>query len=370
MKVLIMKTNLREGLSLVEKSVSENANLAILKNVLCVADDTGLTLTATNLEVAASCVIAGKVIEPGRVTIPAGVFSALVNNLPSERISLETHDDRLDIESENYQGQLVGLPADDYPLIPAIEKKDEWIEMEGALMKEAFSQVITAAQASDIRPELGSVLFHFSLNTIILVATDVFRLAEKTIQGNQFKHYYKEELRRLIPLKTIQEVLRITKDDERVMIFFDDNQVLFKTKTYEFISRLINGNFPDYGGIIPKEFNAEIVVNRQDFMRAVKLSGVLGGKNNEVCIAMAKAGKTIEVFSSDQVVGENTSIIIGKISGSFEKVTFNWRYLIDGLKALKNEDVFLGINKDNKPALLKDTKDSSYFYLLAPLLNS
>lgn len=368
MKALVIKSNLKEGISVIERASGENQNLPILRNVLIEALDGRLALSATNLEVAVRYFVQGKILEEGTITAPIQVLSNLVGNLPTERLNLETKDMNLIIKTDNYDGTLVGAAADDFPIIPKIENDSQYIEIAGDVLRDALSQVVVATQTLDLRPELGSVLFDFSLDALKLIATDSFRLAEKTLAKSQFTVSKQvEAFKILVPLRTAQEILRITKPDETVRIFHDKTQVLFRTEHFEFVSRLFELNFPDYSGVLPGEFLTEMVVNRQELINAVKLAGVLGGRNSEVRLNASKEKKTLQVFSGEQAVGENSYILSAKIKGHDDVLSFNWRYLVDGLRALKADEVFLGIYQENRKVFIKDASDSSYFYILVSL---
>mgnify|MGYP001587532861 CR=1 FL=1 len=171
-----------------------------------------------------------------------------------------------------------------------------------------------------------------------------------------------------MPLKTTNELLKILKDEGLVKIYKDENQILFETDQWECISRLMEGNFPDYKQIIPKGFTAEAVIERSEFMSAVKLTSVLSSRVNEINIRPHEEGKAIEIFSADESAGENDYILSAKLTGKAKQISFNWKYLNDGLRVLKSEEVYLGLNDESKPAIIKTVNDSSYFYILMPFL--
>lgn len=174
----------------------------------------------------------------------------------------------------------------------------------------------------------------------------------------------------LIPLKTTQEVVRMSKDEEMMKIFNDENQILFKTDRAEVISRLTEGNFPDYSSIIPKKFTTEAAVNKDEFVNAIKLASVFGQKNSEVKISVQPNKKIIEVSSADQSLGENTYLLPAKLKGGALEVFFNWRYLNDPLRAIKTEEVFMGFQEETNPSLIRPANEGSYFYILKPILKS
>ncbi len=370
MKVVIIKSNLKEGFSAVERASGDNLNLPILKYALVDSDGEKIKITATNLEIAISYFVSGKVIEKGKVSIPISLFNNLLNNIQTERLNIEKRGGKIEVTTDNYKASLQTIPSDDFPIIPAIKNNTKFIEIGGGDLKEAIQKIIIATQFSELRPELNSILFDYAIDTVKLVATDSFRLAEKTIQRTQFKSNMEDGFRILIPLKTAQELIRILKDDEVVSIFNDDNQILFKTENFELISRLIDGNFPDYGAIIPKNFSGEAVIDREELMKAVKLASVFSGATNEVKMKIVEKGRVLEVYSGSGEVGENSYALPIKASGEVEEVGFNWRYVLDVIKVLETSEIFMGISEDNKPMMIKSPNEASYFYILMPILKA
>jgi len=370
MKFIAIRANIKDAVSIIEKAVGENTNLPILKNILIEAENNNITFTATNLEIAITHRVAGKVIEDGKITVPLALFSSLIGNIQSDRLNFEKKENNLEIATDNYSAVINGMSAEDFPITPKIKSTENYIEIKSAFLKEAIQQVTVASQYSDLRPEMNSVLFNFSLESLILASTDGFRLAEKAISSSLFATKKKESFKILIPLRTALEVARIMRDEEVIRIYQDENQVLFKTDQTEMISRLVEGSFPDYSAIVPHEFAAEIIVEREEFLSAIKLAGVFGQKNSEVKIKIHQNKKAIEINSADQALGENNHILPAKITGDIPEVFFNWRYLSDPLKSIKSEELFLGLQEEAGPALIRATTDNSYFYVLKPILKS
>ncbi len=370
MKFVAIRSNIKEAISIIERAAGENANLPILKNVLIETESNKITFTATNLEVAITCFVSGKVIENGRVTAPLSLFSNIITNIQSDRLNFGKKGNALEIKTDNYSATLQGLPAEDFPRTPKVNDSGDYFEVKGALLKEAIQQAAVASQFSDLRPELNAMLFDFSIDTLKLAATDGFRLAERSIPQSFFTTKYKEPFRMLIPLKTSQEVVRMAKDDENVRISRDESQVLIKTDRAELISRLTEGSFPDYSQLIPSKFATEVTVSREEFANAIKLAGVFGQKTSELKLVVHPAKKAVEVSSADQALGENDYLLPAKIKGNEIESFFNWRYLADPVRALKTEDIFIGFQEETNPALIRPTGDSSYFYILKPILKS
>ncbi|OGG39332.1 DNA polymerase III subunit beta [Candidatus Jorgensenbacteria bacterium GWC1_48_12] len=368
MKLIILKTNLVEGLNAVEGSVGSDTNLPILKNVFLGTEGNNIIITSTNLELAIKRIVSGKIIEAGVATVPFQVLSSIIKNLNTERVTLEEKGNNLTIITDNYEASVLAQDPKDFPIIPGIQNKKNSIKTGVEPLKEALSNVIVAAQFSDIRPEISGVLVNLSGGKITLVATDSFRLAEVTINFNQTQSSLKEAAV-IIPLKTGTEVLRILNAEKEgnAEIFIDQNQVLFEIGNNYVISRLVDGKFPDYQAIVPRETKNEISFNREEMMNAVKLAKVFAGRANDVSLVVGDNGKFLEVCSSDASLGENRYRLPVKLRGSKFKISFNWRYLMDGLKIYKGEEIVLGMNDPDRAVVLKNPNEPFLLYIAMPI---
>lgn len=368
MKVIVLKTNLKEGLMAVERGVTESNTLPILKNVLVKTFNNRIKIDSTNLEIGISRFISGKIIENGSVTIPFQILLGIVNNLDAERINLETEGNNLIIKTDNYEAKIQGISPEEFPIIPKISNLDYYLEINSDFIKKSISKVITCCHISEIRPEISGVFFDFQMTVLKLAATDSFRLAEANIFSNHFKTNFIRGFKLVIPLKTAQEIIRIFADNQNITIHVDPNQILFKNDDSELISRLIEGEYPDYNQIIPKELKTEILLEKNKFTNALKLVSNFSGRVNDIKIKLKDGKKVMEVYSSSQYLGENNYMVPVKVKGEdFDEIKFNWRFLIDGLKTLESENILFGVNNDAKPALLKSAEDDSYFYILMPI---
>ena len=369
MKIIILKNHLKSGLETISKIGGESSSitLPILKNCLIETINNKIKLSMTNLEMAITSFIPGKVIEGGSLTVPFNIFNSIINNLQTERINLEDKDNYLIVKTDNYQAKIQGNKKEEFPIIPQITNQS-FLEISAVILKKSLSSVISASQISEVKPELNGILFNFQVNSLRLAATDSFRLAEKNIINTQFKSNIEQELKVIIPIKTIQEVTRIFKEEDgQISIYFDPNQILFKTENSEIISRLISGDYPDYQPIIPQSFETEIILNKEQLINALKLTSSFTDRLNEIKVLIKESAKNIEVFSSSQTLGENQYLIPTKIKGAGLEIVFNWRFLLDGVRVLDSENIFLGLNGDNKPVLIKSPGDISYFYILMPI---
>ncbi len=372
MKFIILKKNLKDGLKVIEKAVEDSSNLLVLKNFLIESFDNKIKLSATNLELAIINFISGKIIENGGLSIPLNIFNSIINNIQSERINLElTQNNKLLIKTDNYSAEIQGLKKEEFPIIPKIKNNSNYIEISNLILKDALASVINSINLNNSRPELNGVLFDYQNTILKLAATDGFRLSEKTINNTQFESNFNAIFKIIIPVKTVQETIKELQINENgsVKIYFDSNQILFKTENTEIISRLINGEFPEYNQIVPKNFEVELNLNKEELTNAVKLTGLFSDNLNEIKLIIKENNKNVELFSSNQNLGENKYLIPAKIKGATSpiEIIFNWRFLLDGAKILKSENIFIGLNNQSKPALIKSLDDASWFYVLMPI---
>jgi len=368
MKIIILRSNLKEALSAVEKAISENNNLPILKNVLFKTYNGKIKITSTNLDMAITKFTSGKIVEEGGITIPFGTFYNLVNNSDNERILLEAQNNNLVFKTDNYNAKIQGIAAEEFPIIPKMENEESYLEFDGAVFREAISKVMSAAQISEIRPEISGVLMDFQTTGLKFVATDAFRLAQKIIGANQYRNTFNKGFKVIIPLKTVNEIVKIFPDNQPIRVYIDANQILVKNNDLELISRLIDGEYPDYEQIVPKAIDSEVSVNKNQLANAVKLASTFSGRTNDVKFQVNEGKKVLEVYSANQYLGENSYLLPIKIKGKeFKEVVFNWHYFLDGLKSVGQDNLVFGVNGDMKPSVIKSPEDESYFYILMPI---
>ncbi len=384
MKIICTQENLHYGLSIVGNITNNNPNLPILNNILIKTENRIITLSATNLEIAVNCIIRGKVEEEGNFTIPARIFLDYVNLLNKGQVKLELDKNELKITSPNSKTKIKGESAEEFPIIPKIKKDIGYIVNINNL-KNAIAQVIFAAAISSPRPEINGLVFNFdSQNSeLTIAATDSYRLAEKIIK---LQPTAKEGADRKIIIhnKTLHELLRILNnlkniknEGEKVKIYLsDDNQILFAFSddeigvgdSIEFFSRLIEGDYPEYKEIIPKDYNTKVIVNKQDLIKIIKSNSLFTQSGtNSIKMEFSVKDNQLSVFSTNAQAGENFSNLPIKIEGDKNEITLNYRYLLDGLQHIEGDDVILEIIDKNTPCLLKPIDQKDYIYIIMPI---
>jgi DNA polymerase-3 subunit beta len=376
MKVIILKDNLNDGLSIISRVAGKNLTLPILNNILLATDGNFLNLSSTDLELGIKYWLLAKIEKEGKITVPAKILTSFINLLPNKKITLELKNQTLHVDCDNYKNQIKGLDAQDYPIIPTINDK-EFIEINTALFCEGIAQVVDFATVNQARPELSGIYFNFQKNTVRLAATDSFRLAEKTVN---LKDKIDKELSFILPQKTAREIVNIfTEKKEKIKLYFSPNQVLFEYPMTEaahpevqIVSRLVEGEYPDYQGIIPKNHEAQIILSKSELLNQIKTASLFSGKSNEIKIKIAPKKDGIEILSQAPELGENKSFLSGKVIFGQEKekeieVIFNYRFLIDGLANIKTSNVIFELNGEEGPAVLRPIDDQSYLYIVMPI---
>lgn len=367
MKLIILRNNLRDGLDAISRAVGSQLNLPVLGNVLIQAANNHIRLSATNLELAITREVFGKIVDEGSITVPYSTLASIVSNLTSERVNLETaKPENLELATDNYKARIQGINEKEFPIIPQIKNKNEYIEIDSGIFKELLARVVVAGEISEFRPEISGVHIASDAKSLKLVATDSFRLAEATTPSTNFKTTFEKSVSETVPLKAAQELARVLPDGETVRIYTDGSQILFESDGLSLVSRLVEGDFPEYENILPKEIDTEVTVGRDELISALKLAGSFSSKAHDVTLK-TKDKNILEVYSASSSVGENTYLIPAKINGAANEVAFNWRYLLDGVRIGAAKEVFLGINGQDRPTLLRSPGDDTSFYILMPI---
>jgi DNA polymerase-3 subunit beta len=373
MQIICLQENLKYALNITERIIGRNLTLPILNNLLLSVENNKLKVSSTNLEIGINCWVSGKVKQKGSITIPARLINDFVNNLPNKKIEIKTKNENIELKCEKFKANLKGLKANDFPIIPKIKGKP-LIKIKGNILKDGFSQVVEMTSFSESRPEISGVFMKFNKNLIKLVATDSFRLAEKNIEVKLNSLDLKGQSI-IIPQRTIQELIRILgekdlstdKQGQEVEIILSGNQVLFNLDYAQVISRLIEGQYPDYQQIIPDSFQTQVVVNRGELINNIKIASLFSGKINDVKISILPNKSLIKILSKDVDIGEHQSQIETKIEGKAVEVIFNWRYLLDGLNNMLSDKVVLGLNNSTSPVVIRPVGDMSYTYVVMPI---
>ncbi|HVW23026.1 MAG TPA: DNA polymerase III subunit beta [Candidatus Saccharimonadales bacterium] len=361
MKLQATQENLNRALGLVARVANSRGTLPILANVLIKTANNRLSISATNLDIAITHYIGAKVSNEGSITVPARLMQDFVSSLPEGVINLNLDETKLHVTTDQYQSVVNGIMAEDFPVMPAISGGKSWSIKAGEL-KKALQQVVFAASADETRPILTGALLHSMGGKLYLAATDSYRLAEKTLGAN------KHEAKLLIPASALQDLLRILGDEDGdVKVTHDEQQVLFQVGDTELVTRLIDGNYPDYRKLIPASFANEVVLPRADLLNVTKVSSLFARESaGSVTIEVDEDKQNLSIRSVASQLGENTATAGAKVKGN-GSITLNSRYLLDALGALNGEQVRFGFNGKLEATLLSDPSQDDYVHIIMPL---
>ena len=290
MKVTCLQENLARGLGIVGRAVALRSTLPITSNVLIATEHGRIKLAATNLDIALSCWIGGQIEDEGAITVPARLLQDFVNSLPAEKIdlSLAPRSKQLKLVCARNEATIGGMDADDFPPIPAVE--GDTFELDAKILREAITQVVFSAATDDSRPVLTGVDLVVEGDILTLAAADGFRLAVRTLK---LKKKVAEKQEVIVPAKALAELNRLLQDQEEpIQMTFNKNktQVMFRLKDVELVAQLIQGTFPDYSRLIPKDWGSRAVVEVRDFLQETKIAAIFARDGSGIVRITFQAG--------------------------------------------------------------------------------
>ena len=365
MKFTCIREQLRQSILLVEKSTARKITLPILGSILFSTEKGKITLTTTNLEIGTETWLNGKITEEGRVALPARVISAYIAGLSDEHITFSSQGENIIITTATTKTLIKGYPVDDFPLLPKV-KKDEVFRLPAGEVRRGLMKTVLAAATSDIKPELSSILCKFSKNSLKITATDSFRLAEYTIPSLFIT--VKNLPYILIPLRTAIELIRLLEIEiGEVEVTVTSGQIMIHGEQFLLVSRLTEGSFPDYDRIVPQKFTAEVIVQKETLVSVLRAISLFSSKLNDVALSLHSKNNTMKLQTANVDVGEYGADIPIQILGEELEISFNHRYLFDGVQQIESKDVFLGFSSATGPVLIKEHNGAGYFYLAMPM---
>ncbi len=360
MKFKVNKTDLLNGIQTVQNVVTPKSALPILSNILISSQQDKIRLTATDLDIGISCVLSVDVQEPGAITVPAKRFGDIIRELPADDVSFVSKKNNLVvIETELCQFKIMGLSSEEFPKLPEFKDRGV-IKIEQPVLKEMLELTSFAASFDETRYILNGILFKIEQNNITLVATDGKRLA---LIERKIKDAAGGSLSMIVPIKTIHELNRNLKDDGDLSLVLNNNQVLFDLGSAVIISRLIEGEFPDYRQVVPASSENKMKVNRTQFLLGVKRAALLSTPDYQA-VKLELFKDKLVVSKSTPDVGESREELKVEYRGKELVVGFNPSYLIDVLKNLSDEDINFELSDSEKPGVIRV---DGYVYIVLPM---
>lgn len=363
MKLTVTQENLSRALSTVSRTASSRSSLPILSNVLLRTIDNQLYIAATNLDVAISETIGAKIKKEGAITVPARLLQDYVASLPSSTLTLEAEGNKLLLTTDHHSSSINGASADDFPAMPHIDDGKR-LELSVSKFKETLQQVLFAASSDDARPVLTGLYIHDRDGYLYAVATDSYRLAEKKLM----KHDGNDPVALLLPASSLQELLRIMKDDGGMAtITYDEQQAVFIVGSVELVTRLIEGSYPDYRRLLPQKFEVTAELERTDLLEITKVSSLFAREAaGGVTVHIDDDTGEVSIRSIASQVGENNAVAKGVVHGE-ATITMNSRYILDALGAFHGTKISVNVNGKLDPCILRDPTDDSYLHVVMPV---
>lgn len=373
MDFLINKEDLSYGVGLVERIVSSRSNLPVIGNILFEALKTGLKLSANNLEMGIEVTLKARVAKEGAILIPAKTLGGIVSKLPDGDISFKLKDKGvININYKKSNFNIHGLPADEFPQIAKV-KETKAFEVSGKILIEMISQTVFAASSTEDKHVLNGILLEMGKHqseqsTLRMVATDGYRLAKtgakvEGISGN---------ISVIVPSKAMSEALKILSQNPEATakIVIGPDQISIKSENIYLVSRLIQGQFPDYKQVVPKSFETKITIDVVSFLSALERAAVIAAQSANI-IKIEVKGNQFHIMATAPDVGSVDEILDVEIKGKEKSfVAFNVRLMADALKVIESEKITLELGEPLSPGLIKpdETKGTSDFiYVVMPI---
>lgn len=365
MKIEILQEELLKGMTVVMRAVSSRTQLPVLSSIRIEAKPTEIVLSATDLEIGIRLAISAKVEEVGVFAVPAKTFSELLSTLSPGKLSMELKEMVLTIKSGSFKGKITTVDVSEFPVLPSMS--ESLVEMSSSELSQGILNVGFASAKDSLRPVLTGVLMEVS-QSLRLVATDGFRLAVATvkIKGSTAT----QGLSLLVPARALFECGKIIKDGViKIGYLPESKQVLFEGEQLLFITQIIEGNFPDYNKILPKEFVERITLSREELLSAVKTALVFARDNSNMMKWVVTRGK-LSVAASSTGSGEGSIEVGAKTEGEETlEVIFNAKYVMDYLQLLSSESIWIGLGGKLAPGMIAESEAGreNTFYVVMPI---
>jgi len=366
MKIQINKEKLQKGVQIVQNIITPKSVLPILSNILIESHRNKIKLTSTDLDIGISVFLEAEIQEPGAITIPAKRLGDIIRELPEGEVSIIVKKNSVVyIRLESCEFKLMGLPKDEFPKLPDFKDK-EVVGLDQVILKEMLQLTSFAVSHEETRYVLNGLLLdlkkhpHKEKFVLKLVATDGRRLAltEKDLEVES-----KKEIKIIIPYKTVIELQRNLKDDGKILIVITSNQIFFELDNMIIISRLIEGEFPDYGRVIPQPAENKIKIDKQQFLQAIRRASLLSTPDS-LAVRLELLSNKLTITKSTPDVGESREEVPVESQSKDLVIGFNPAYLIDVLRNLSGAFVELELTEPERPGVIR-TED--YVYLIQPM---
>jgi DNA polymerase-3 subunit beta len=364
MKLSVARSELLDSLAVAGKGLSARSTLPILSGILISASsDDGALLQATDLEVSVRTGMTALVEREGQAVLPGKLLTEIARNLPEASVSIDVEGDRAHIACEQASFTVKALPAQDFPKFPEVDP-DLTVEMKGSSLGKMVRQVAKAVSRDETRAILTGILMVVDGPSARMVATDSYRLAVKDLVIDAPAA---QEIEVVVPGRALEETARMAGDDSSVSIGVAENQIVFTFDGTEFVTRRIEGQFPNYQQLIPKETTTKVKLSTDELQGAVKRVALMAVHNSPLRVSVKPGDKTLSLSAATQDVGDASEDMLVEAEGEDVEIAFNHGFLMDGLASAEAEEVTLEIHSPLKPGVIKASGEGELTYLLMPV---
>lgn len=364
MKIEILREHLDKATTVAAKVSNKNLSLPVLGCAIFIVSHDRAVMRATNLDVSIEVVLKAKVIQEGVAAVSAHVLAQTIAAFSDHKLTLELIGTRVVISGERGTSSIATVDVSEFPTLPYI-KHGEGVSVliPSHDVVSALRMVSFAAATTSMKPELASISLTLEGNELIAAATDSFRLAEARIPVKVKSHF--EQI--LIPARNVPDIIRALEGSTEVELRVVDTQCTMVTLGGFITSRTIDGAFPDYGALIPKEFVATASALKEDVVRAFRKVSIFADTFNQVHISIKESSKTITVQSSNTSVGATEEEVPAAIEGDALEINFNAKYITDALAVIGSDSITFSIAGMGKPMLIEDLPKRGFTYLVMPM---
>jgi DNA polymerase-3 subunit beta len=373
MKVTVLQETLAHGLSIVSRAVSPRSTLPVLSNILVATDEGRLRLSATNLELGITCWIGAKIEMEGSTTVPSRTFVDLVGTLPAEQVSLNlnTATQSLNVRAGASNTDIKCIDSQEFPPMP-VPEMDSAVQINVADFKEIIQQVAFAASTDEARPVLMGVLLNVEGDKLTMAAADGFRLS---VRHATLSTPAQQPVSAIIPARALNELARIAADGGEMISMIipkGRGQVVFRVKDAELVAQLIDGAFPDYQQIIPRNYKSRTILSTQSLLKACKQAEIFAREGSNVARFNIKTSGemepgSVEISAQSEETGSNETIVSATIDGAGLLIAFNVRFLREVLEVIKSPNVALETSAANSPGVIRPVGHDDFLHVIMPM---
>ncbi len=363
---------LAKYLNIISRVVSSKPGLPILNNVQFETSKGKLIMTATDLEIGINTWIGADVKSEGKITVPAKQLTEFVTSIPADTVDATLENQTFNISTTNNSANFNTISAEEFPSVALVTDTKPLLKISKDDLVKAVNRVAFASATDDIKPVLTGVLIEINGESVSFVGTDGLRLSRQIVK---LESSAEKDANMLVPVKALLEISHIVSeigedDDIEMYLIEDRNQVLFRYSDVDLVSRLIDGQFPEYRQIIPTGYKTMCKVSKTDFMNSLKVTNIIAKSvlGNKLILEIDPKSNKITLSATQTDLGSNKSVFEGSIDGDMLKIAFSSRLLTDILNHIDCEEITFECSETVKPGVFKIVDDPDFVHLVMPMM--